>query len=137
MPGDARNRGTRGVLTRIVEFSVRRPGLVIGLACALLIYGVVVASRTPYDVFPEFAPPQAEIQTEAPGLDPEQVEVLVTTPIEQAITGTSGVAISRSQSIQGLSVIDVIFRDGTDIYRARQLVAERIAEVARRPPTDG
>jgi CzcA family heavy metal efflux pump len=122
------------VLTRIVELSVRRPGLVIGLACALLIYGVVVASRTRYDVFPEFAPPQAEVQTEAPGLDPEQVEVLVTTPVEQAITGTAGVAIVRSQSIQGLSVIDVIFRDGTDIYRARQLVAERTAEVARRLP---
>jgi len=64
----------RSMLTRIVEFSVRRPGLVIGLACALLIYGIVVASRTRYDVFPEFAPPQVEIQTEAPGLDPEQVE---------------------------------------------------------------
>ena len=86
------------MLTRIVEFSVRRPGLVIGLACALLIYGIVVASRTRYDVFPEFAPPQVEIQTEAPGLDPEQVEVLVTTPIEQSITGTSGVAIVRCRS---------------------------------------
>jgi CzcA family heavy metal efflux pump len=122
------------MLTGIVRFSVRRPGLVIGLACALLIYGVVVASRTRYDVFPEFAPPQVEIQTEARGLDPEQVEVLVTTPIEQAITGTSGVAVVRSQSIQGLSVIDVIFRDGTDIYQARQLVSERIGEVARRLP---
>ena len=122
------------MLTRVVEFSVRRPGLVIGLACALLMYGIVVASRTRYDVFPEFAPPQVEIQTEAPGLDPEQVEVLVTTPIEQAITGTAGVAIVRSQSIQGLSVIDVIFRDATDIYQARQLVSERIGEVARRLP---
>ena len=122
------------MLTPIVRLSVRRPGLVIGIATALLIYGVVVASRTRYDVFPEFAPPQVEIQTEASGLAPEQVEVLVTTPIEQAITGTTGVAVVRSQSIQGLSVIEIVFRDGTDIYRARQLVSERLGEVIRRLP---
>jgi CzcA family heavy metal efflux pump len=122
------------VLSAVVRFAVRRPGLVIGIAVAFVIYGVTVLARTRYDVFPEFAPPEVEIQTESPGLAPEQVEILVTTPLEQAITGTTGVAAVRSQSIQGLSVIDVIFRDGTDIFRARQLVAERLGDAARRLP---
>jgi CzcA family heavy metal efflux pump len=123
------------VLSAIVRFAVYRPGLVIGIAVAFLIYGLSVLASTRYDVFPEFAPPEVEIQTESPGLAPEQVEVLVTTPLEQALTGTTGVAAVRSQSIQGLSVVSVIFRDGTDIFRARQLVAERLTEAARRLPT--
>jgi CzcA family heavy metal efflux pump len=123
------------MLSAIVRFAVRRPGLVIGVAVALVVYGLSVLANTRYDVFPEFAPPEVEIQTESPGLAPEQVEVLVTTPLEQALTGTTGVAAVRSQSIQGLSVITVIFRDGTDIFRARQLVAERLGEAARRLPS--
>jgi CzcA family heavy metal efflux pump len=122
------------MLNGVVRFSVRHPGLVIGMAAALLIYGLTVLAGTRYDVFPEFAPPEVEIQTEAPGLAPEQVEVLVTTPLEQAINGTTGVAAVRSQSIQGLSDIQVIFQDGTDIFRARQLVTERLGEVGRRLP---
>ena len=122
------------MLNAVVRFSVRHPGLVIGLTIALLIYGLTVLAGTRYDVFPEFAPPEVEIQTESPGLAPEQVEVLVTTPLEQAINGTTGVAAVRSQSIQGLSVITVIFQAGTDIFRARQLVTERLGEVGRRLP---
>lgn len=122
------------MLAAIVRFSVRYYGIVMALAVATLVYGGSVLLRTTYDVFPEFAPPQVAIQTEAPGFTPEQVEVLVTKPLEDAINGTAGIASVRSQSIQGLSVITTIFADGTDIYRARQAVAERLTDVSRRLP---
>src|SRR5215470_8335708 len=105
------------MLNAVVRFSLRFRGIVIALACALLFYGIYSLSRARYDAFPEFAPPQISIQTEAPGLSPEQVEVLVTQPIENAINGVSGIDSLRSKSIQGLSVITVVFRAGTDIYR--------------------
>src|SRR6266404_7598497 len=123
------------MLNAIVRFSIRFRGIAISLACALLFYGIFSLSRVPYDVFPEFAPPEVSIQTEAPGLSPEQVEVLVTQPIENAINGVSGIESLRSRSIQGLSVIAVIFRSGTDVYRDRQAVAERLSTVAKELPT--
>lgn len=122
------------MLSAIVAFSVRYRGIVIALAVATLVYGVTVLMHAQYDVFPEFAPPQVQIQTEAAGLSPEQVEVLVTKPIEDAINGAPGIATVRSQSIQGLSVITAIFAEGTDIYRGRQVLAERLSEVARSLP---
>src|SRR6202163_3250110 len=122
------------MLNGIVRFSVRFRGIVISLACALLVYGVVSLSHVPYDVFPEFAPPQVSIQTEARGLSPEQVEVLVTQPIENAINGVAGIETLRSRSIQGLSAITVVFLSGSDIYRDRQAVAERLATVASELP---
>lgn len=123
------------MLNAIVRFSIRFRGVAISLACALLIYGVLSLSRVPYDVFPEFAPPEVSIQTETPGLSPEQVEVLVTQPIENVINGVPGVESLRSRSIQGLSVITVIFRPDTEIYRDRQAVAERLSTVASELPT--
>lgn len=122
------------MLTAIVEFSLRFRGVIIALACALLGYGLYTLSQATYDVFPEFAPPQVVIQTEAPGLSPEQVEVLVTQPIENAINGVAGIESLRSGSIQGLSVITVTFRPGSDIYRNRQVVAERLASLAGQLP---
>ena len=85
-------------------------------------------------MFPEFAPPQVAIQTEAPGLSPEQVEVLVTQPIETSVNGLAGVESMRSASIQGLSVVTVVFRPRSDIYRARQLVTERLAVAGSQLP---
>src|SRR5579859_1217546 len=123
------------MLNAIVRFSIRFRGIAISLACALLVYGIFSLSHVPYDVFPEFAPPEVSIQTEAPGLSPEQVEVLVTLPIENAINGVSGIESLRSRSIQGLSVITVIFRSGTDVYRDRQAVTERLSTVASELPT--
>jgi CzcA family heavy metal efflux pump len=123
-----------GPQAALIGFSIRFRGVVIALACIVLGYGVYVLQRSKYDVFPEFAPPQVSIQTEAPGLSPEQVEVLVTQQIESVINGTPGVATLRSASIQGLSVITVTFEPGSDIYRDRQLVAERLAEEAARLP---
>ena len=92
------------------------------------------SSHAKLDVFPEFVPPQVVVQTEAPGLAADEVEPLVTLPIEQALLGIPGLDVLRSQSIQGLSVSTLIFQDGTDIYRARQLVAERLTEVAGQLP---
>lgn len=122
------------MLSAVVRFSVRFRGIVIALAVVLFLYGLSVLSSTRYDVFPEFSAPRVAIQTEAPGFTPEQVEVLVTTPIENAISGVTGIATVRSQSIQGLSIITAFFAEGTDIYRARQVVAERIAEAGRALP---
>jgi CzcA family heavy metal efflux pump len=118
------------VLTAIVRWSLARPWLVAAGAALLLIYGFVVLGRVKFDVFPNFVPSQAEVQTEAPGLSPDQVEQLVTRPIEQAVNGAAGVASVRSESIQGLSLVTVIFADGVDPYRARQIVSESLGEAA-------
>ncbi|HVA93405.1 MAG TPA: efflux RND transporter permease subunit [Candidatus Dormibacteraeota bacterium] len=123
------------MLNAIVRFSIRFRGIVIALACALLGYGMFSLVRSPYDVFPDFAPPQVSVQTEAPGLSPEQVEVLVTQPIENAINGVPGIGTLRSRSIQGLSDVTIVFRSGTDIYRDRQVVAERLSTVSSGLPT--
>src|SRR6266853_6322923 len=118
------------MLNAIVRFSIRFRGIAISLACALLVYGILSLSHVPYDVFPEFAPPEVSIQTEAPGLSPEQVELLVTQTIENAINGVTGIESLRSNSIQGLSVITVNFQTGNNVYLERQLVAERLSVLA-------
>src|ERR1700676_3698876 len=123
------------MLNAIVRFSIRFRGIVISLACALLCYGIFSLSRVHYGDFPEFAPPQVSLQTEAPGLAPEQVENLVTQPIENAINGVPGIESLRSRSIQGLSVITVVFQVSTDIYRDRQVVNERLSAVATELPS--
>src|SRR5215211_5035321 len=122
------------MLIGLVRQSIRHRGVVIGLALALAVYGAGVVAEARLDVFPEFAPPQVSIQTEAPGLSPEQVEALVTKPIEDAINGVEGIAAVRSQSIQGLSVITTVLAEHEDIYRARQSLAERLGEAAGRLP---
>ncbi len=122
------------MLGALVRFSVRHRGIVIGLALALALYGVHTLARAKLDVFPEFAPPQVSIQTEAPGFSAEQVEILVTKPLEDAINGVNGIALVRSQSIQGLSVITAVLAHGVDIYRARQALAERLGEAGGRLP---
>lgn len=126
--------GETDLLAAVVRFSLRFKGVVIALAVILAGYGLYSLSRARYDVFPEFAPPQVAIQTEAAGLAPEQVEVLVTQPIENAINGVPGIASLRSNSIQGLSVITVTFDPGSDIYRDRQALAERLAVLAGQLP---
>jgi Cu/Ag efflux pump CusA len=116
------------MLSGLVRGSIRHRGVVLGLAAALVLVGAGTLARAPLDVFPEFAPPQVSIQTEAPGLSPEQVELLVTKPLEDAINGVQGIAVVRSQSIQGLSVVTAVLAERVDIYRARQSLAERLAE---------
>ncbi len=118
------------MLRRIVQISLRFRRIVIVLACVVAAYGLYVAQHTKLDVFPEFAPPQVVIQTEAPGLSAEEVEALVTRPIENSINGTPELVTLRAQSIQGLSAITAVFRDGADIYRVRQMVSENLTQVA-------
>ncbi len=121
------------MLSTIVGWTLRRPRLVIAAALMLLIYGGVVLSRAKLDVFPDFVPAQAEVQTEAPGLTAEQVEQLVTRPVEQSVNGAAGVASVRSESQAGISVVKVIFAEGSDPYRARQVVSEALSEIGGLP----
>ncbi len=122
------------MMSSLVRFSIRFSGVIIGLASLMVIYGIYSLTRSNLDVFPEFAPTQLVIQTESPGLSAELVETLVTQPIENSISGTVGIDVMRSQSIPGLSVVTVIFKEGTDVYRNRQVVAERLATLANRMP---
>ncbi len=131
---DGIGSSSSGPQAALVSFAIRFRGIVLALSCALLGYGLFALGEAKYGVFPEFAPPQVTIQTEGPGLSPEQVEILVTQPIETTINGLAGVESLRSSSIQGLSVVTVVFQSGSDIYRARQLVTERLAVVASRLP---
>src|ERR1700736_1491986 len=118
------------MLQALVGWSIRSRMGVVVLAALLLAAGLYATRQARLDVFPEFAPPQVIVQTEAPGLSAAEVEQLVTTPIEQAVNGISRLDALRSQSIQGLSVVTAIFSDGTDVHRPRQQVAERLAELA-------
>src|SRR5215471_16572663 len=104
------------MLQALVHFSIRFRGAVIALACLLVGYGIYEVTRAKYDVYPEFAPPQVSIQTEAPGLSPEEVETLVTRPIENTVNGVSMLESVRSQSVQGLSVITAIFEEHSDVF---------------------
>ena len=123
------------MLRAIVSTSLRQPFLILGLAAALLVMGYRHLRNAPLDVFPEFAPPLVEIQTEGPGLSTEEVESLVTVPLENALNGTPHLKTIRSKSVLGLSSIVLIFQDGTDLMQARQLVQERLAVEASRLPT--
>ncbi len=125
----------KGILTSIVRFSLRFRGIIISLAIILIGYGIYSLTRAKYDVFPEFAPPQVVIQTEAPGLSPKQVEQLVTQPIENSINGVTGIKSIRSSSIEGLSVITVIFNNTHNIYLDRQVVSERLSALTGTLPT--
>ncbi len=118
----------------IVRQSIRYPGVVVALALTVIVYGLYVLSRANLDVFPEFSPSQVVIQTEAPGLSAELVERQVSQPIESVLAGASGVEHIRSQSIPGLSVVTVLFREGSSAYRNRQVVSERLASLANQLP---
>src|SRR5882757_6857778 len=122
------------MLNWIVHFSLKFRGVVVALACVLIGYGIYVAENAKLDVFPNFVPPQVVVQTEAPGLSPEQVEELVTRPVENTINGLGGLDSLRSESIPGLSVITVIFNQGSDIMVSRQMLAEKLTETAGQLP---
>ena len=118
----------------VIGFSLRFRGVVLILAAVLIGFGLYSLTRAKYDVFPEFAPPQVVIQTEAPGLAPEQVEMLVTQLVENSINGVAGIESLRSNSIQGLSVVTATFGPKSDIYRNRQVIAERLTSLTGQLP---
>ncbi len=122
------------MLNAIVRWSIAQRWVVVLIALVASIWGVQIVTQMPLDVFPNFAPPQVEIQVEAPGLAPEEVEALVTRPIESALNGTPDLEALRSSSAVGLSAIRVTFQSNTDIYRARQLVAERLQQARGQLP---
>jgi CzcA family heavy metal efflux pump len=123
------------MMRRIIATSLRFRFLVLAAAAGLMIFGTLQVRSMPVDVFPEFAPPKVEIQTICLGLSAEEVENLVTVPLEQALAGVEGLDIIRSKSVIQLSQIEMIFKPGTDLLKARQLVAERVAEITPTLPT--
>jgi CzcA family heavy metal efflux pump len=119
----------------IVATSLRYRYLVVFLAVVLMIFGITRLRDSAVDVFPEFAPPRVEIQTLSVGLSASAVEELITVPLEQALNGTPGLDVMRSRSVTDLSDIVMIFKPGTDVILARQLVQERLSAVYSTLPT--
>ena len=124
------------MLSSIIAASLRFRGVVVVTALLVMALGIRETMRSSLDVFPDFVPPQVTIQTEVPGLAPEQVEKLVAYPVEAAVSGIAGLAAVRSESIQGLSVVTVVFDESSDILTDRQLLAERMTEVAGKLPKE-
>ena len=116
------------MLTKLIQFSLRFRGFVLVAAGLLLVIGGLVAARTPVDVLPDLTAPSVTVLTEAPGYAPEEVELLVTFPLESVLNGAPGVRRLRSVSGAGVSVIWVEFDWGQEVYLARQIVSERLQE---------
>lgn len=123
------------MLNSIIRFSLRFRGVIYALAIVAFCYGLYSLTNAKLDVFPEFAPPMSVVQTEAPGLTSEQVETLVTQPIENALSGMAGLSSMRSRSMQGLSAITLVFNDSANTLQVRQLVAERLNGLSSTLPT--
>jgi Cu/Ag efflux pump CusA len=126
--------GARIVIGSIVALSLRYRLIVLGAAASLIIFGYTQLPRVPVDVLPEFSPPIVEVQTEALGLSAEEVEQLITVPLEaDLLHGVAWLDEIRSQSMPGLSSIVLTFQAGTDPIRARQMVAERLTQAHALP----
>src|SRR3984885_2639843 len=122
-------------MRKLVSLCVSHCGIVTALSALALLLGCWGAMHSPLDVFPEFVPSQVDIQTEAPGFAPEQVEELVTKRVESAVNGAAGLATLRSESIPGLSVVTITFADGIDVHVARQGISSRLSELGGTLPT--
>lgn len=124
------------MLDQLMQKSLKKRAIVVFAALFLTILGIRIALDLPVDVFPDLTAPTVTIMTECHGMAPEEVEMLVTFPIETAINGASGIRRVRSNSIQGLSTIWAEFEWGTDIFRARQIVNEKLQTIAGSLPPD-
>ena len=128
-------------MTAVIGWAIRTRLLVLAIALGIACLGVLQLRSAPVDVLPEFSPPYAEIQTEALGLSAEEVEQLITVPLEaDLLNGVEGVEVIRSKSLPGLSSIVLVFEPGRDVYRERQLIEERLAQAhalphVSKPPT--
>src|ERR687896_1438113 len=129
------------MIRSIIGASLRFWMLLIAVAVAILAIGFVQLRSAPVDVLPEFTPPYVEVQTEALGLSANEVEQLITVPLEaDLLNGIEGVDVIRSESVAGLSDVVLVFEPGTDLYQARQLVQERLIQAhalpqVSKPPT--
>jgi CzcA family heavy metal efflux pump len=119
----------------IIGTSLRFRFLVVAAAAALMVYGAGQITNARTDAFPEFAPPRVEVQTICLGLSTEETEELVTVPVEQALNGVAGLDVIRSASVPQLSSVELIFKRGTDLIQARQVVQERLNTVVPTLPT--
>ncbi len=115
------------MLSALVRFAIARRGVVLVAAFTLVAYGIYTLTNTGLDIFPEFSPQLVVVQTEAPGLTSEQVEVLVTQPLEGVLGGLLGLDHLRSESIAGLSIVTLVFAEDSDTFRNRNQVSERLA----------
>ncbi|ACB49356.1 cation efflux system membrane protein [Crocosphaera subtropica ATCC 51142] len=122
------------LLNQIIKNSITQRWLIVIGAILITLWGIVNITQMPLDVFPEFAPPQVDVQTEVPGLAPEEIEAQITVPIESAVNGLPGVTTVRSSSKVGLSMVQVVFDQNADIYKARQAVTERLQQISGQFP---
>ena len=124
------------MLNSVIRFALRNRLLIVALAMAVIVYGAVVTARLPIDVLPDLTRPRVVLLTECHGMAPEEIETLVTFPLETAVNGAPGVQAVRSSSNVGYSLINVEFDWNSDIYNARQIVQERISTVIDTLPED-
>ncbi|MBL7779713.1 MAG: efflux RND transporter permease subunit [Saprospiraceae bacterium] len=122
------------MLNRIIKYSLQNRLLILAASALLLIWGSYTALRMEVDVFPDLTAPTVVVLTEAHGMAPEEAERLVTFPIETAVNGSTGVRRVRSSTAAGISIVWVEFEWGSDVFRARQIVTEKMATVAERLP---
>src|SRR5262245_55889997 len=122
------------MLNAVIRFSLHHRPLIVFLSLAVLVYGSYVTTTLPIDVFPDLDRPRVVVMTECLGMAPDDIETLVSAPLESALLGANGVQTVRSQTIAGLSMITVEFGWDTNIHTARQVVTERLASTQRHLP---
>ena len=122
------------MLERIISLSIRHRWVVLALVLVAAVIGVWSFQKLPIDATPDITNVQIQINTEAPGYSPLEAEQRITFPVENAVAGVPGLSYTRSVSRYGLSQVTVVFEDGTDIYRARQLVNERLQNAREQLP---
>src|SRR5262245_3573463 len=115
------------MLNAVIRFSLHHRPLIVFLSLAVMVYGSYVTTTLPIDVFPDLDRPRVVVMTECLGMAPDDIETLVTAPLESSLLGSSGVQAVRSSTIAGLSMVTVEFDWNTPIHTARQVVTERLA----------